>query len=449
SAYLLKLDVVGNFQWVVDTGVADDLVDGGSDVSFSDLGRLYYAGGRGDVVIGEVNPNDGSFLFSKSLTSDSPFAEGYVVYGISSDRQDNIYVAGSFDFFNSDFDPGPATAVANYSGGRDGFVLKLNETGQFQWVAGAGGSSDDVTRGVAGSKVFPTTTRDGGTIFDRAVVSAGSFQSFGSFDPTDFGFGGFLFSRGRSDAFFLTLNNSTADVLIPGPVEPPAPGPAPGTPGGPIVLPPVPPASVFQNSAPTLDASGTPRISALRAGTAVRSLVQDRTFDRNLNPVGVAVIGITNNRGGRWQFSVDGGESWRTVASPSNSRALLLSANARLRFLPASGSKTGRSQLIFRAWDQTVGRSGQYFGITQAGGSSAFSSVADSAFASFRRRGERVVNNGVVRPSVGAAPSTTTGRSSANEGRSTVLAADALDAVFAQSSRRRLQTAGDSNDLDV
>lgn len=80
----------------------------------------------------------GNFLYANRIlgTSDNN------LYSIDTDNAGNLYASGYFSE-TADLDPG--TAVNNFTsnGGRDIFVLKLNQNGAFQWAKQIGGDNAD------------------------------------------------------------------------------------------------------------------------------------------------------------------------------------------------------------------------------------------------------------------------------------------------------------------
>jgi len=89
---------------------------------------------------------------------------------------------------------------------------------------------------------------------------------------------------------------------------------------------------------------------------------------------GIAII-VNGQNAGPWQYSTDGGATWQDVGTVSNSSALLLGADDRLRLNP-NGVAGGLANLGFRAWDQTSGNAGDRIDVIASGGtggSSAFS----------------------------------------------------------------------------
>ena len=96
---------------------------------------------------------------------------------------------------------------------------------------------------------------------------------------------------------------------------------------------------------------------------------------------GIAVIGLATNHG-VWQFAIDGGAAgnWQPFGPVSESAAVLLTAQAGIRFIPAANFAGSAGGLTFRAWDQTAGANGQANVDTTAnGGSTAFSTATATA----------------------------------------------------------------------
>ncbi len=153
------------------------------------------------------------------------------------------------------------------------------------------------------------------------------------------------------------------------------------------------------NDAPVLNLAATPVLVNVvedagapsgAVGTLVSSLVNlnpplgglDNVTDADANALtGIALTG-TNATNGTWWYSTNGGANWSTVGAVSNATALLLSADANTRVyfqgnLDFNG--TVSDGLTFRAWDQSSGTAGTKVSTTTNGGSSAFSSAADTA----------------------------------------------------------------------
>ena len=140
------------------------------------------------------------------------------------------------------------------------------------------------------------------------------------------------------------------------------------------------------NSAPVL--SGANNLASVNedaagnAGTLVSALISGKVSDPDAGALsGVAVTAVVNANG-TWQYSINGGGSWTSFGSPSNSSALLLAADANtyVRFVPnANWNGSVANGITFRAWDQTSGTAGSAADTSTNGGSTAFSSVTASA----------------------------------------------------------------------
>jgi hypothetical protein len=150
------------------------------------------------------------------------------------------------------------------------------------------------------------------------------------------------------------------------------------------------------NEAPVLDNTGSMTLDEIgfgqtnNPGTLVADLIASAGGDRISDPDAGAVEGIAitaaNTANGSWQFSTDGGATWQALGAVSNGSARLLTADARVRFVPNflySGTVT--NALTFRAWDQTSGVNGGLADTTVNGGASAFSIATETA--SLRVRG--------------------------------------------------------------
>ena len=90
------------------------------------------------------------------------------------------------------------------------------------------------------------------------------------------------------------------------------------------------------------------------------------------------MVGVVNGTAGTWQYSVNGGKSWKSlVASPT--RAILLRSTDKLRFLPAANA-TGLGYIRYHAWDQTTGKAGTFINVSGTGGGTALGSARGVGF---------------------------------------------------------------------
>ncbi len=142
------------------------------------------------------------------------------------------------------------------------------------------------------------------------------------------------------------------------------------------------------NNAPVLDDAGDmflPEVfeDALDpAGSSVAEIIAsaggDRITDIDAGAVeGIAVV-ATDRTNGEWQFEV--GNGWVNFEDVSAASAVVLDANALVRFVPSPDYFGPSGGLVFHAWDQTDGKLSGTFGVSVAetGGLSPFSVASES-----------------------------------------------------------------------
>ncbi|MFZ9452434.1 MAG: SBBP repeat-containing protein, partial [Bacteroidia bacterium] len=147
--------------------------------------------GGNDIYISKLDAN-GNFVWARRIGG---WGDDYGL-ALTLDNSGNVFVTGSFQGTNVDFDPGPGffpLTAPNGGGGptSDAFVLKLDGSGVFQWARRLGGNADDQSFGI-------TLDNQGN------VLTTGYFQWTADFDP---GAGtNNLTSAGSDDIFVSKLN---------------------------------------------------------------------------------------------------------------------------------------------------------------------------------------------------------------------------------------------------
>lgn len=127
----------------------------------------------------------GDYLWAKAVVGTGP-AYGL---GVCQDLTGNTIVTGTF-YGTADFDPSGAVLNLTSSGSDDGFIQKLDPSGNLLWAKKIGGSYSDYS--------FAVTTDAAGNVY-----STGIFDATVDFDP---GPGSFPIStNGSNDAFILQL----------------------------------------------------------------------------------------------------------------------------------------------------------------------------------------------------------------------------------------------------
>ena len=137
------------------------------------------------------------------------------------------------------------------------------------------------------------------------------------------------------------------------------------------------------NDAPVLTAT-SPSLPTIteddvnNGGIGIATLLGANVSDVDAGAIeGVAVTSLVSGNG-TWQFSTDGGTSWSDVGAVSETSALLLTSSDAIRFVPDGENGTSPS-FDFRAWDQSSGSGGAKVDVSTNGGTTAFSSVSDTA----------------------------------------------------------------------
>jgi hypothetical protein len=210
SAFLSKLDASGNPVWTKEFATQSGDC-GASSLVLDALGNIYTTGFFDDIVdfdpgLGTYNlvgenfgdaficklDADGNFQWAKQLSGNGN--ESGVT--IALDTSGNVYTSGVLNA-TADFDPG--IGIFNLSsagiGNFDGYISKLNASGDFVWAKQLGGA--------VGSSLFISSIVLGA---DNNVYSIGNFSQTVDFDP---GTGtNNLTSSGPYDVFISKLDNN-------------------------------------------------------------------------------------------------------------------------------------------------------------------------------------------------------------------------------------------------
>ncbi len=137
------------------------------------------------------------------------------------------------------------------------------------------------------------------------------------------------------------------------------------------------------NTAPVRELKSIFEDDRQSSGTPISALTSF-VFDADVNARrGIAITSLSGLSTGKWQYTIDGGESWWDAGKPSVSRALLLPSQgtlSRLRYVPRADFN-GDVQVAYRAWDQSMGQVGKFLDTAQPknGGSTSVSSAIENA----------------------------------------------------------------------
>jgi len=210
AIFVQKLNASGNFLWAKKIDGAN-LKEGKSIVADNN-GNVYITGYFSDIVdfnpglsvaILATGPNDhNAFILKLNPAGNFVWVRGIGGSGqeqglsINLDGAGNVYTAGTFEG-TVDFNPGPGTFSLTSNGGQDGFVQKLNSSGNFLWAKSLGSTEAD---GITGLTTDPTGN----------VCLTGYFRGTVDLDP-GLGVDNHT-SVGMADVFVQKLN-SNGDLI--------------------------------------------------------------------------------------------------------------------------------------------------------------------------------------------------------------------------------------------
>ena len=206
DGFIQKLDSNGNLLWVgqlgaageqqgrhvavdpfgdvVAVGVFDNTVDfdfGAGTFNLTSAGAL-------DTFIVKIK-SDGTFIWAKRIGGTGRDAARL---SLAIDAAGGVYTSGAFQ--NSvDFDPGAGTYVLTSGGSIDGFGVKLDRDGEFQWVVTIGGNS-----GYAGLTGIVSST-------NRRIYVYGAFGGTATLQPDNHVFT--TTSAGSTDGFLAAFTD--------------------------------------------------------------------------------------------------------------------------------------------------------------------------------------------------------------------------------------------------
>jgi len=144
----------GSYQWAKNIGKSDKS-EYGIDLAVDSDGDIYITGwfyetvdfdpdagtvnltsnGERDVFFAKYKSSDGSIIWAKNVGG----TENDYGYSIAVDPNKNVYITGRFEG-TGDYDPGTGTANITSNGSYDTFIAKYNNSGDYTWAYGVGGS---------------------------------------------------------------------------------------------------------------------------------------------------------------------------------------------------------------------------------------------------------------------------------------------------------------------
>jgi len=161
DVFISKLNSSGNFVWAIAMGGTDG--EEGLSIALDASENIYTTGGfeetadfdpgagvfnltsngYSDIFISKLD-NAGSFIWAKAMGGTNP--EGGE--SIALDAFGNVYTTGQF-LGTVDFNPGSGVNNLTSAGGRDIFISKLDNAGNFVWAKRMGGTDWDAGYSIA------------------------------------------------------------------------------------------------------------------------------------------------------------------------------------------------------------------------------------------------------------------------------------------------------------
>ena len=230
NSFILMLDNNGNFKWVhtfapfymnaLAVDASGNIITAGSFGGTVDFdpgpGTFTLTAGLvyDDIYVLKLD-NAGNFIWAKQLKNQGT---GYHQEGDLETAPDNsIFLCGNFST-SLDFDPGTGTQVLTPAGGNDGYLLKLDAQGNFNWVKQLASPEEESIWKLAvdnAGNVYSTGTFMGSVDFDPGpgtfiLTAAGTYHSayILKLDPAgNFSFAK-CFENGESLGISITLDKS-------------------------------------------------------------------------------------------------------------------------------------------------------------------------------------------------------------------------------------------------
>lgn len=215
DAFVLKLDAAGIAQWALSFG--GQYYDRAYAIAVNAAQEVFVAGGAGSAA--DLDPGPGQFLnlgsdaaFYLKLDANGGFMHAATSYynnlsdahstSIALDTAGNIHIAGLFNGYGVDFDPGPGSTNYDTNGNSyDGFIAVYAEDGTYLWSRQLGSltTGQEMVNALAVDAV-------------GSCYMTGSFSAAMDFDP---GVGQFVqtpVAAGYLDAFLLKLDPIGLDL---------------------------------------------------------------------------------------------------------------------------------------------------------------------------------------------------------------------------------------------
>ena len=149
-----------------------------------------------DIIIAKYDPS-GNLLWAHKIGN---IGHDYAT-GMEIDSNDDVYLAGTYQVGNVDFDPGAGTqSLSSPANNFNIFILKLNSSGGFLWVKGLGTVNSDVA--------YAMTLDSAGNVY-----VTGKYQGIVDFDSGTGVYNMTSYSGGSVASSFLLKLTATGDFV--------------------------------------------------------------------------------------------------------------------------------------------------------------------------------------------------------------------------------------------
>lgn len=193
DAFVAKYDTNGNLVWAKQFGGSQDTAPRSDGLDIDDNNNVIICGNFYNAVDFDPGPNtfamtaspniqsfivkldsNGDFIWAKQFGNSPLVNSSSNIADVKCDKLGNIYTVGDFSG-DCDFDTGPGTFTLEGTSLRDGYIAKLDPTGELVWARRIGNTSNEFfdfaeSRGIAVDS-------------ENNVYTAGNFAGPFDFDP--------------------------------------------------------------------------------------------------------------------------------------------------------------------------------------------------------------------------------------------------------------------------
>ncbi len=193
--FVVKLSSAGSFIWAKRCG--STYLDECNDLCIDNSGNFYLTGWTEQTIDFDPGPgvynvytSGSTYVLKLNSNGDFIYVRNFIGaisnegFSMKLDNTGSIYIGGGL-YGTTDFDPGPGVYNVSPESTFDGYVVKLNSSGNFEWAQNVGGSDDDQVYNLAldgNNNVYLTGYFSGTVDFDKSIQTAFTSSWGGSHD---------------------------------------------------------------------------------------------------------------------------------------------------------------------------------------------------------------------------------------------------------------------------